>query len=409
MATGSHIGWTGLTVDTVATMLEGVAYGFFICLYGLTLLIYLSSPTSDLAQKQGFSAMIWFSTVMIILATAHVVVSCRILMEPGGYFGSITKWFSIVSRVIYIAQELLGNGVVIYRTWIIWDRSWKVIAFPSLLFLCGTGVGITRMVPEHDNRSGANLMGVLSFIIVFLNIICTSLIVYPLWSSQRTTSGFEGPVIKRRSHLFISIIRTLIESATLQLLIEGLFLILNWVRHPVEYVFYCLAVPFVGITFTLITLRIKIVSSIVSSQGLRGGEVSAMSYITMNLGGMTEHKESDMSTTIPETTATSGREVDTEAEAEADPSGTSASGEPSDFHQAKAMALPPGQLDRMVVIIAVTLEVVTYGNAFPDYKAVFHAKLNVGIKGFSSASTGWHCLFTWQVPRGIAAIGRGSS
>ncbi|KAF9254248.1 hypothetical protein L218DRAFT_1050989 [Marasmius fiardii PR-910] len=310
----SYFGQIGWTVDIVATMLEHRIEG------------------KDLV-------MLCFSTTMIVLATVHFLTSSRALMAPGRFFGSLDRWFSILSKSTYIAQQLLGNGVVIYRAWIIWNRRWTILVIPCCFLLCMTGVGCA-LIPRTDSRVGTKLMLAFSLTVVVLNIICASLIVYPLWCSQRKKRHSSRNTTKRWSTLLTSMIRILIESAMLQLLIEGFFLILNVINHPVQYMFYCLAVPFVvsalllsffespetsdrqGITFTLITLRIKIFSSIVRPDALHGGEALVTSFTTISLGGLTEHMENEMST-IPER-MTSRQEVSVAAV----PNGT---GEPPDL------------------------------------------------------------------------------
>ncbi|KAF9263856.1 hypothetical protein L218DRAFT_944313 [Marasmius fiardii PR-910] len=312
---------TGLMVDIVATILEAIAYG-----------ISVSGSKSELLtlsyELRLLHLPLWLDITRLsiefnIRFGSKARIYIRALMEPGRFFGSLGQWFSILSKVTYIAQQLLGNGVIMYRTWVLWDRRWKIIAIPCCFLLLMTesvGVGCA-LIPKISSRVGNALMRTFSLMIVILNIVCTSLIAYPLWSLHRKRSRLQKNATKRWSSLFISMIRILIESAVLQLLIEGLFLILNSVNHLAQYIFYCLAVPFIpnnrqGITFTLITLRIKVFSSIVCSQDFRGGP---MTFTTINLGGLTEHSGNGM-LTISEA---GGQEAIV-----ADPSG---GGEPSDL------------------------------------------------------------------------------
>ncbi|KAF9256193.1 hypothetical protein L218DRAFT_950192 [Marasmius fiardii PR-910] len=127
---------------------------------------------------------------MILLATVHVFMSSRALMEPGGFLGSLEQWFSMLSKGTYIAQELLGNGVIMYRTWILWDRRWKVIAVPCCSLLLLTGVG-SALLPKISYRIGNIIMRVFSLMILILNIGSTYSIALQFRSLAQRQTGYH--------------------------------------------------------------------------------------------------------------------------------------------------------------------------------------------------------------------------
>ncbi|KAF9257012.1 hypothetical protein L218DRAFT_991212 [Marasmius fiardii PR-910] len=256
------------TVETIAMMCEvelTKSEGFFTCLYGLALLIYCLSPVENSARSKGFIVMLHVSTIMFILATVHLCATYQMVIEGKGYLGSYGTWYNSLSTVVFVTQEILGNGVAIYRTWIIWNRSWKIITIPTLLLLCEIVTGyIPCIIPaivsafELAAHHIKNSLIAFSFITVFLNFASTSLSVYPLWRSHQRTSRLRrtNAVGRVRTHrgTFFQIIRIMIESAALQAIVDVTAL-------SAQFIFYCITATFVGITFTLITLRMKAAGS----------------------------------------------------------------------------------------------------------------------------------------------------
>lgn len=85
---------------------------------------------------------------------------------PGGavaYLGNLASWDHVFKDVLYATQEIFGDAVgvrcisalaysgflrhlqgaipraQIYRCWIIWNRDWRVIVLPVMLWIASTG------------------------------------------------------------------------------------------------------------------------------------------------------------------------------------------------------------------------------------------------------------------------------
>ncbi|KAK1233512.1 hypothetical protein PQX77_003323 [Marasmius sp. AFHP31] len=92
-----------------------------------------------------------------------------------------------------------------------------------------------------------------SIITVSLNFITTSLMVYRVWSTKRTSSKYS---------LFPSrldaVLRIILESAMLQLITELLLLIFHVLWMAETFIFLQILVPIIAITFNTMTLRMKL-------------------------------------------------------------------------------------------------------------------------------------------------------
>ncbi|KAG7093119.1 hypothetical protein E1B28_009404 [Marasmius oreades] len=188
---------------------------------------------------------------MFIIATGHIVTSYFMGLHLRTV-DSLGTWYNVLSNALYIIQELLGTGVAIYRMWIVWNRNWKVTVIPIFLLLSGIALGcmpftLHLILPPSELTGRHHLIftfiAIFSFLIVVLNVICTSLIVYPLFSFHRATSILRK--LPKRSSILPPVIRILIESAMLQLVVELLFLVLWLLHHAAQYIVFSLTVPFV--------------------------------------------------------------------------------------------------------------------------------------------------------------------
>ncbi|KAF9257013.1 hypothetical protein L218DRAFT_1006681 [Marasmius fiardii PR-910] len=244
---------------------------------------------------------------MFMLATIHLCATYRILIEGKGYLGSFGTWYNSLSTVTFVTQEILGSGVAIYRTWIIWNHSWKIVTIPTVLLLCEIVTGYTpcilpairspsELATDHLRKA---TIAAFPFINVILIITCTSLMVYPLLRSHRTRSRLRtnaGGWIRKRRGTFVQIIRIMIESAVLQAIVEVLIIVFYFLQTlssqtwSMQYIFYSITTTCVGITFTLITLRVKVVGSgilpVVKDQA-----PLALSAFSVNLTSLTRDGE----------------------------------------------------------------------------------------------------------------------
>jgi uncharacterized membrane protein len=211
------------------------------------------------------------SSVMFFISTFHLAMNCfRLLrgyvdnrLSPGGpaaYIGNLRPWDHILKDTLYATQENLGSAAAIYRTWVLWSGDWKVIALPMVLLTMNIVAGyiVCATYSKVDPTSTVFIPALNNWIKTFysiavaLNIITTGLMSYRIYMTHRNSSNYQ--VGKGR---LISVMRILIESAALQLIIEIILLSLYCSDINAQYILLECVTPVVGITFNMITVRIK--------------------------------------------------------------------------------------------------------------------------------------------------------
>ncbi|KAK7464490.1 hypothetical protein VKT23_006660 [Stygiomarasmius scandens] len=240
--------------------------------------VYLAQPCSfifplvTLPDMTDKAVMIIASSIMFIIATLHLVVNWyRVLiayigqdLNQGGavaFLGRLTPWHRVLADTLYPTQENLGGAAAIYRTWILWDRDWKMIVLPSLLLIANIVAEIIILVlyitadPTtviFDGRLNSWIRSFFS-VVVALNIITTGLMGYRLWSTHQKSSRYNTEKSK-----IISVLRIFLESAALQLVTQIILLILYSMHNNAQNLLLQSSVPIVGITFNAIAIRIRL-------------------------------------------------------------------------------------------------------------------------------------------------------
>ncbi|KAF5374372.1 hypothetical protein D9758_004523 [Tetrapyrgos nigripes] len=255
---------------------QAVAYGFLFCMFCLTL--YFTFGGGRRSYDNHSRILLGISTTMFLIATLHACISVYRLVVgysfnrlnprggPAGYLANLRHWDAIFSDLLYATQEILGGAAAIYRCWVLWGKNFNIIALPisllivSTVFGYGTDVLFARLksptasVPEQKQIQ----IWVRAFYVVAVvqNILTTGLMVYSIWRTYKKTAGIKMKTFGGMGLTWV--MRTMIEAAGLQLLIEFLLLIFFLVQTNLQYIFLDLVVPVIGISFNAMTISYRL-------------------------------------------------------------------------------------------------------------------------------------------------------
>ncbi|KAG2009462.1 hypothetical protein CC2G_012396 [Coprinopsis cinerea AmutBmut pab1-1] len=138
------------------------------------------------------------------------------------YFTIDREWERFVASFFTSLSVIIGDGLLLYRCWIIWKDAWWAIVLPTLLYLTVTGLHIyqtsvraltkllNRADPAKFSATGGYVHPTVVALTIILNILITSMIAYRLIRAQRTLSK----VLPRRNmKVYSAAAGILIESA----------------------------------------------------------------------------------------------------------------------------------------------------------------------------------------------------
>lgn len=120
----------------------------------------------------------------------HAFVDTAASGKPDEQFQKISNWANVLKLANTLVQCLIGDGMLIYRCWIIFSYSWLVVSFSLVLFFAAAGCCISTLLfastlqTQTTVNAGKLQPLITSFLAcsIALNIITTGLIVYRIWS-----------------------------------------------------------------------------------------------------------------------------------------------------------------------------------------------------------------------------------
>ncbi|KAF5321523.1 hypothetical protein D9619_000320 [Psilocybe cf. subviscida] len=212
-----------------------------------------------------------FSIVMYLVATTHLIFagfrfykSTFSDVHPNSaiaYLRNPNHWEFLVIIILPCIQTWLGDALVIYRCYIVWDNNLWLIAVPTCLLLNYIGVNIYVFYRTHNPSIIASVRNsrlfesvyVLAFVQSFMT---TSLIVLKIFLQHRASK--KAGVVDVGSNLsLIRIVRIVIESAGIYTIQVLVLTILFFRGDTIQYAVQHTIVPSIGITFLLLAIRIE--------------------------------------------------------------------------------------------------------------------------------------------------------
>ncbi|KAK0435498.1 hypothetical protein EV421DRAFT_1835237 [Armillaria borealis] len=253
---------------------EGALYGIFTALNAGTLYVLLIGR-----RTQGFNyPLIVTSILLYCLATAQLTVDCCSIF---GVFVGIdmdrqarkatlsngTLSINAAKRSIFFAMMILGDAIVIYRSWVVWGKKTLLVFVPDICSLASGILAYFAIWASLHPISAANIailhkpwiFGTAIFSLsIVANIMSTTLIAYRIWlaESQLVAVG----VSKAGKHNALKVVRIVIESGALNtahLVSYTIVLHLGKGKGALPIVAN-MASPLVGIIFSLVIVRIEL-------------------------------------------------------------------------------------------------------------------------------------------------------
>ncbi|RDX44029.1 hypothetical protein OH76DRAFT_1123452 [Lentinus brumalis] len=142
----------------VALLCEAILHGVYTVLFAGTMYLLLAPGRKRRTKRTSLANvnMTILTVIMYSLSTAHLALSMQqnliAFFEQQAADGRLSILNDQGNPLVYcqIAIEvvncLLSDSIVCWRTWVLWARSYKVIALPALCILGGlaSGLGLVR-------------------------------------------------------------------------------------------------------------------------------------------------------------------------------------------------------------------------------------------------------------------------
>ncbi|KAH6895086.1 hypothetical protein BKA70DRAFT_1532170 [Coprinopsis sp. MPI-PUGE-AT-0042] len=164
----------------LVVMLPGIVIQLVMCLYALR--TFQQKPTGRHDGKRRRLLSLIFAIIIIYSAAVSIElwnIVCRMLGR-----NAYPPWSLGVNIALTMAYMCVGDCLMLWRCWVIWNGQRWVVLFPILLFLTYFAFGIITIIDSVTRQPP--LAGVLSVTFsVATNVTITSLIVYKLLVARR--------------------------------------------------------------------------------------------------------------------------------------------------------------------------------------------------------------------------------
>ncbi|KAF9553477.1 hypothetical protein CPC08DRAFT_645613, partial [Agrocybe pediades] len=221
------------------------------------------------AKKISWPAQIYI-TILFILASANTSININDMqlawIDDRNYPGG-PGLFLASENILDVKPDtggdaaanvitLMVDSLLIYRCYIIWGSSWKVVIIPSMALIASTVMSVLRTIAASQPASSLFAQRAVRFGLPYwslslsLNMLVTLLIITRLWLARRQVAGFSEP---EQLSIYTGIAAMLVESALPYLIL----LILYGKGNTAETLFLPLLVHVQCITPQLIIIRVR--------------------------------------------------------------------------------------------------------------------------------------------------------
>ncbi|KAF8068856.1 hypothetical protein FPV67DRAFT_1668910 [Lyophyllum atratum] len=263
----------------VAVFVECIFYGIYLVTFIASLQAILwSGPLrtwpsrlkSNRSMLTAVLSMFVFSTLNLALGLVRILQGVIYNTRSGG--GAVEQlglnWVNIVKPLTVNLQIMVADTVLIYRCWVVYNKSWQIVIFPIFLWLAGLACTTVNMYTQGMLTSGSRVNGGILFagITAFwtatmtLNLYATTMIVIRIWRvvNQAAITHKLSPFASEQPQSRLqNIMRIIVESGLVYTVVTIVVFVSHVTGSNSIYITTAAEMQIIGITFNLILIRPK--------------------------------------------------------------------------------------------------------------------------------------------------------
>ncbi|KAI0324336.1 hypothetical protein GY45DRAFT_1263011 [Cubamyces sp. BRFM 1775] len=151
---------SAIGVNLALACIESALFGIFFVLAMTSLAVLVgrhSNRSSSFSGRSCLSDRIWTSPLfvatmfLLMTVTSHWLITVRRTFDafltyegggdPMGYYLTVEAPTQVVATALVVTSVIIGDIILTYRIWIVWDRRWPFIVFPALCTLAYIALG----------------------------------------------------------------------------------------------------------------------------------------------------------------------------------------------------------------------------------------------------------------------------
>ncbi|TFK37130.1 hypothetical protein BDQ12DRAFT_222783 [Crucibulum laeve] len=187
--------------DTLAPYLGAVFFETF--LYGMYLVLYVTCTFILLRRNDRLHwIMLASASIMFALATADIGYTYFLVFNK--LLGNGLNWRALYPKyIMYVSNNVLADGLLLYRCYVVWGYKKRIVIGPFLLFLIAAACGYTFEGALLPFFRDSWIYLALTF---SLNLILTALTAGRIWWLARNAKLLLEEGVVRRYNISIAIL-----------------------------------------------------------------------------------------------------------------------------------------------------------------------------------------------------------
>lgn len=293
----------------ISIWLEALLYGLYFCLFLWAFSVFIQK---DVRKPFASKVFLVGNTMMFLAISLHNSLNLYRLIvafayqadvfSPLLFLNDIRNWTSLSSPILLTVVLWIGEALMIYRCFIIWQRNYWAIALPSLLYAGIIGVQLvnlwyfslqsdfTRLVVRRWPVMRATFPMYLA-----QNLLTTGLILFKIWSRYRETKATGARSLNTPG--LMSVMRIIVESAGIYTASVLMMTVFRALDHPGRVIGHNLLFPMTGIAFVLMAIRVHSVHEEAKQGPLRPSLLPSWILGTLGQPTRTKSQNSDRTET----------------------------------------------------------------------------------------------------------------
>ncbi|TFK33670.1 hypothetical protein BDQ12DRAFT_670097 [Crucibulum laeve] len=302
-------GFTVVEAEFCSLFTETLAFGLYLTSFGFCAKVLLTINSRWRHFDELNIPMVAVAFAMFVNACFDIALAmymnwrAHILYQgPGGpefILEDISHWTELARSVTTLTQTIFADGILIYRCWVTYNRSFRAVTFSVLLWL-GNGVCAFFLIfyqanirnPAIESASKLFPFGVAFWAVtVALNVVTTSLLIWPIWKSARENEQFLSHSTGSKSpNTLRSAMVIIIESALLYTMLSFIVFVTYTTGNNAFYIAAEMNIQVSGIAFNLIIIRTAYRNKISQRKDTNAQSVS-LHFIAPRATGITSMTE----------------------------------------------------------------------------------------------------------------------
>lgn len=245
-------------------MWEWLLYGIFIA----TFLTYVGLVVGEGRGRINLLMLLAAIALFLIITTNLMMTFARVivcfkgeLISAAQCYDHQTTTFGTVTNFLYLVEAGIGDCIMIYRLFHVWDGNPLVYVVPCLssVAMFASGIGImyqfSVLPPGADIFDPVCARWVITFFVstVVTNLYTTALITNCIWSNNRTLKSF----LNSKLRLSVVITEVIVESIAIYTFTSLAVLVFYLTRSAWLYAFIKCTCPVIGLSFCMLLVRVR--------------------------------------------------------------------------------------------------------------------------------------------------------